>query len=202
MPRNADKLAKKQMAADLAVYEALKELRDAAQRDDADSILMLLSDPEIDVNDPGQIGQTALHIAAANNSINAINALLEHGAAIDPTDVNKDTPLSVAVFGGKHDAAALLLESGAQTRINDHNGMGPIHIAVKRDDAKMLRILLAAGADPDHRTISTSGHQNADELAVYYNLDNMAAILKEHRAMQHAKRVKSLHRRTARGLRI
>jgi len=205
MARNPEKHAQqkhvaRQIADDLATYEALKQLRDAAQRDDADTIRVLLADPEVDVNDPGQAGQTALHIAAANNSVNAMDALIDNGANINAQDINQDTPLSVAVFGDKHDAAGLLLHAGAVIETNDHNGMGPLHIATKRGNGDMVRLLLNGGADPDHRTISSSGHQNADEMAAYYNQDNIVAILKEHRAMVHANRVKSLRRSCSRNL--
>lgn len=174
-------------------------LLDAAQRDDADSIRAILADPDEDVSNPGMTGQTPLHIAAANDSVNAIEALVDLGAKLDAKDVNGDTALSVAAHGQKYDAVMLLLANGANPDTNDNRGLSPLHRAIKRGDAKLVCILLQGGADPDHRTISTSGHENADEMAARYGEENILDALKEHRAIKHAERIKSLHCRIRAG---
>lgn len=176
-------------------------LLDAARRDDAESVRAILADPEEDASNPGMTGQTPLHIAASNDSVNAIDALVDLGADIDAQDVNGDTPLCVAAAGKHDNAARLLLAHGANPDTNDHFGYSPLHHAIKRGDAKMVAVLIDGGADPDHRTVSTSGHENADEMAARYGEENILDMLRDFHALRHANRIKTLRLRISKGMR-
>lgn len=71
------------------------------------------------------IGNTALHYAALHGSLDVLNELLEYGEGcdVDPTNIQDETPLHLAV---KHEEPELrafmvdsLLDAGADTSIKD-----------------------------------------------------------------------------------
>lgn len=65
-----------------------------------------------DVNARNKDGETALGLAAYYNE-KAVDLLIRHGAHIDCTDKNGDTPLTNAIVARNHFAVRLLLERGA-----------------------------------------------------------------------------------------
>ena len=58
-------------------------------------------------------GRTPLHIAAANNDVQAIEILLTRYAQIDSIDKNGQTPLQIAECHGAEDAVHSLMARGA-----------------------------------------------------------------------------------------
>lgn len=55
----------------------------------------------MDVEDSN--GLTALHWAAAHGQVNSVHLLLTHGAKVDVTGPEGETPLLMAANGGHHD---------------------------------------------------------------------------------------------------
>ena len=106
--------------------------------------------------DPGQGREgdqlTPLHRAAYQLLPDRIELLLRHGAYIDAENRDGETPLTHCASANDSEERVeptikLLLKAGA-----DPNGGGPgrpIHEAVKNGNAKVVRILLEAGADAD-----------------------------------------------------
>ncbi|MES2117282.1 MAG: ankyrin repeat domain-containing protein [Pseudomonadota bacterium] len=87
----------------------------AAFRQNKPAVLTLLGKGAA-VNQPGW---TALHYAAAANSTDIINVLLERHAAIDAPSPSGLTPLMLAAREGQEAAVALLLERGADATLKD-----------------------------------------------------------------------------------
>lgn len=87
----------------------------AAFRQNKPAVLTLLAKGAA-VNQPGW---TALHYAAAANSTDIINVLLERHAAIDAPSPSGLTPLMLAAREGQEAAVALLLERGADATLKD-----------------------------------------------------------------------------------
>jgi len=97
----------------------------------------------------------ALHVAAANDNVEAAKILISHGAKIDVRDtVNNDTALLYGIRDGKFSVAELLLEAGADPNLTDQRGFAPVHIAVARNDANIVQRLLDYGATINSRTRS------------------------------------------------
>ena len=67
----------------------------------------------------GNHSETALHWAASTNDVDAIDALLDHGADIESTGavIGGGTPLADAVAFGQWNAARRLIERGARATI-------------------------------------------------------------------------------------
>jgi ankyrin repeat protein len=126
---------------------------------------------EPDITSKG--GLTPLLHAARQGHLDAIRALLAGGADIDQVGGGDGTsPLLIATINGQFDAAMLLLESGADPNIaSTLNGVSPLWATVNSEWQPRTRFpqpqerelqengyletmeaLLAAGADPNHRT--------------------------------------------------
>ena len=98
----------------------------------------------------------SLRWAAQLGDLADVEALLAKGA--DPNEIDQtSTPLCMAVFHAKQASVRALLAAGASPAVMHPRDSAPLVYACKmktRSDAKRLaivRMLLAAGADPDPR---------------------------------------------------
>jgi ankyrin repeat protein len=130
--------------------------------------------------DPNLHGEhvPALHVAAADDTLEAAVILVKHGAKIDTRDaVNNDTALMYGVRDGKAKVAEYLLTKGANPNLTDRQGFTPLHIAASRNDIHLVRCLLAHGASIDARS---SGHgRTALLIAAMSGFTDMVRLLLE-----------------------
>jgi len=97
---------------------------------------------------------------------------LAAGLPANLTNDKGDTLLILAAYHNHPLTVAALLEHGADpARVNDR-GQTALAAAVFRKNADSVRALLAAGADP------ADGSPSATETAAFFNLPEMAALLK------------------------
>ena len=77
------------------------------------------------------------------------------------------TPLGVACMNGHSETAALLLSHNAFIKSKNGQGMTPLHVAAQQGCLEVVQVLLAYGADPNHRTgfFGASTYLSALELA-------------------------------------
>jgi ankyrin repeat protein len=75
-------------------------------------------------------GWTALMFAARQNAPSAVKALAAAGAALDATDPDGTTALTLSVINAHYDLSALLLDLGANPNVGDSTGMTPLYAAV------------------------------------------------------------------------
>jgi ankyrin repeat protein len=108
-------------------------------------------------DDPQEVLDEALAWAARSDRIDAIDALLRHGARLE-ADVYRGTPLMWAAASGRAGAVRRLIERGADpsgrsTFGGPEHGVGvtPLHLAAQSGHLDTIRALLAAGADPNVR---------------------------------------------------
>jgi uncharacterized protein len=94
-----------------------------------------------------------LHEAAALDAADRVGALLDAGAPVDARSPDGFTPLQLAAYFGAPAAAALLIERGAHVDAVADNPqqVAPLHAAVAGRHPEVVRLLLAAGAQPDIR---------------------------------------------------
>jgi ankyrin repeat protein len=108
-------------------------------------------------DDPQEILDEGLAWAARSDRVECLGPLTERGARID-ADVYRGTPLAWAAFRGRARAAERLIELGADPRGRtsfggeDHGeDATALHLAAQNGHVGVIRILLAAGADPAAR---------------------------------------------------
>jgi ankyrin repeat protein len=92
-----------------------------------------------------------LTIAAGRSNVDAVRALLAQGAAVDGEPHETETPLFMACLGeGSSEArlavAELLIEAGAHVQRGCTGGATALHAAAARGPARLVEMLLEAGA--------------------------------------------------------
>jgi ankyrin repeat protein len=118
--------------------------------------LRTLVDKGADVNKtsrPGG-GQTALHLAVQNSSVNVVKFLLDKGADINfqgPKETLQETALLIAASLGSDLMVKLLLNNGADTDYMDVNGRTPLSWAAEKGHKGVVKLLLKNGAEADSR---------------------------------------------------
>ena len=100
-------------------------------------------------------------------------AYVDAGLPVNLTNAAGDTLLVLAAYHDHPDTVQALLDRGADHgRVNDR-GQTALGAAVFRQSADGVRALLEASADPD------AGGRSAREVATYFGLDGMLALLGE-----------------------
>ena len=124
-----------------------------------------LSDDELEflrgVLDLGREGRTA-----------ELADVIERGVPVNLTGGSGDSLLILAAYHDHPDTVRMLLERGADPdRVNDR-GQTALGAAVFRRSTPSVTALLAHGADPH------AGGRSAVEIAAFFELDEMAALLR------------------------
>lgn len=123
-------------------------LMEAIIRRDANSALILLENPEVDLCVKNKFGNTALYLASAHGQSLIVHLLLEKGAIINSNNNTECSILHRAVANRHISVVQLLLEYGYNANATDKCRNTPLHIAVSSDNSeKMVKLLLANGAD-------------------------------------------------------
>ncbi|XP_014270909.1 ankyrin repeat domain-containing protein 17 isoform X5 [Halyomorpha halys] len=116
-------------------------------------IVRLLIHHGADVNAQSSSGNTPLMYACAGGHVDAVRVLLEAGANVEDHNENGHTPLMEAASAGHVPVAQILLEHGAG--INTHSNEfkeSALTLACYKGHLDMVRFLLEAGADQEHKT--------------------------------------------------
>jgi ankyrin repeat protein len=94
-------------------------------------------------------GDTALVLAMARRDEDWALFLLQQGADPDTAARNGDTPLIAAARVGYSGGASALISRKAKVNLANRMGETPLIVAVQQRHLPIVRLLLAAGADPD-----------------------------------------------------
>ena len=118
-------------------------------------IVELLIDHRADID-----ASCALHWAAGEGDVKAVELLLSRGGRIDAMGLVKHehdvegglTPLHCAVEGKRLETTELLLSKGAPLDGTDSRGGTPLHRAAKKSQLKIMQLLVRKGASVNART--------------------------------------------------
>jgi ankyrin repeat protein len=149
-------------------YTFLKAVR---ERDGAttERILSNPSSTAVNARDSGS-GEGALHILVRGRDLTWLSFLLSRGARPDAQNNDGATPLILAAQIGWTDGAQELLARGANVNLGNRRGETPLIVAAQTRDVAMVRLLLAARADPNQ-----SDHMSGNTAIDYARQDPRAA---------------------------
>lgn len=100
---------------------------------------------------------------------------LELGLPPNLTNGKGDTLLMLAAYHDHPETVRVLLAAGAETDRTNDRGQTALGAGVFRQNEQTVRALLEAGANPD------AGGPSAREMAAFFQLPQMAALLDEPR---------------------
>ena len=107
---------------------------------DLDYITILLQ--SIDVNQPGNQSETALHLAAEQGNVEVVKILLAHQANVHAKNIQGRTPLHLAAYDGKPEIIQLLLDHNASIEAKDNQGQTPLHRAAVAERVEAVQRLV------------------------------------------------------------
>ena len=114
-----------------------------------EAVIRLLLDEGADSNRPGPDGSMPVARAAAQGRTVGVGMLIDAGGDPNSRSAGGRSALDLAADAGHVASAALLIGSGADIDPrNPTDGSTPLLRAVDRGDLEMVRLLIAAGADP------------------------------------------------------
>ncbi len=118
----------------------------AAREGNVPAIAFLTDVLKLFIDKRGVKNATSLHVATQAGQIEAMRALLERGALVDPVDDLPWTPLMYAARNGPEEALSVLLEYRADMTYRDDMGFHPLYVAAMVGFVEGVDILITAGA--------------------------------------------------------
>jgi len=146
----------------------------AVQDRDGNKATQLLSDHPTVINAKDGKGDTGLIVALRNGDSDWAEFLLGKGADPNLPGAGGDTPLITAAKSGLYDIADILLRVGVKVDGTNKSGETSLIIAVQQRNARLVRLFLQHGADPD-RTDAAAGYSARD----YANRDARSRDIKQ-----------------------
>ncbi|KAH7292508.1 hypothetical protein KP509_29G071600 [Ceratopteris richardii] len=102
----------------LQIPPDLARLHTAAESGKADDLSQALRELNVSINEPGEDGDTALHLACLYGHAQCAQILLEAGASVDVKDEDGALPLHDACAGGYVDIVkAVLMACGDKQKV-------------------------------------------------------------------------------------
>lgn len=108
--------------------------------------------------------------------------VIDRGLPVNLTNDKGDTLLILAAYYQQAGLVTGLIQRGADLDRRNDRGQTALGCAVFRRSAPIVDVLLAAGADPD------AGGPSARDLAAYFGLEAMTALLSRERGDDHSSR--------------
>jgi ankyrin repeat protein len=118
---------------------------------DSATVKKLLYDGTLHLDDTDEYGNSMLHLAAMQNKRELAELLLKAGIPVDVRNKYGQTPLIRAAQNGSFDVAQLLLNNDAEIDAQEQHGMTALAIAAAFKHAHLVKLLVAAGANPEQK---------------------------------------------------
>jgi ankyrin repeat protein len=96
--------------------------------------------------------QTSCLFMCKNGQTKCANTIFEKNVSVNVYNLQRQTPLHLAAYGGYQESLELLIRKGGDVNAKDEDDRTPIHYAVFLGKVDCLEVLLANGADVNART--------------------------------------------------
>jgi uncharacterized protein len=124
--------------------------------------LLLSAGADVDAVARNSMRVQSLHAAVASRNLEAVTAIVEHGANVNARQQAGYTPLMGAASAGRLDIAELLLARGADPALISEDGKSAAVIAQEHGHASLAE-LLAGRVTPTSAGRSTSGSTSPEQ---------------------------------------
>lgn len=114
-------------------------------------VRFLVNGGAVEVDKPGQLGNTALMLAASIARVDMVQLLLTHGADVSEENNKEQTALLLATKNGCLEIVRIILTAGADVNSTDESGDTALIVAVKNADEAMLSLVLEFHPAVDHQ---------------------------------------------------
>lgn len=157
-------------------YSFLKAVR---ERDGAKATELLAQPGSVVANATERDdGDGALHLVVRDRDLNWLGFLLSKGARPDLQNDEGSTALQLAAQLGWVEGAQILLSARASVDLANSRGETPLIFAVHQRNLPMVRLLVAAGANPN-RTDSIAGYSALDYAKRDARSSGLVKVLEE-----------------------
>ncbi len=117
---------------------------------------LLKEQARVEINQPDNNKQTALHAAAANNHLSTVELLIKYGADVNALNRNGETPLHLAANKNLSAIGKSLLEHGAKCDIKRNDYCNVAHAAATVGAIETLKVIL----DHDRDLVTSTSKEN------------------------------------------
>ncbi|EAX98945.1 hypothetical protein TVAG_321050 [Trichomonas vaginalis G3] len=133
----------------------------------------------VNVNEKYKDGETALHIAAWNNSKETVEFLISYGANINEKDKDGRTTLHITAWNNSKEIAEVLISHGANINQKDKDRETALHIAASHNSKETTEVLISHGANINQKN---KDGETALYNAAWNNSKEIAEVLISHGA--------------------
>lgn len=120
-------------------------------------------------------GYTAIHVAARENQVEAVDLLIQHGISPSIQGPLNLQPIHLAAREGHTRMVRHLLDSGVPVNTQDLIGATPLHWAADQNQMDVARLLLDCGADVQ---IRNTKRETAEDVARKFGHEEMVELLR------------------------
>ena len=117
----------------------------ASSEGHTETVRYLVGLGQVDVDQVGRFGMTALHKAVSVKHADVVQVLIDAGADIEKKDSRGRTPLLLACLEGCLDTVKVLVQAGAELRVTDTNGDTCLIAASSEGHTETVRYLVGLG---------------------------------------------------------
>ncbi|KAJ1696807.1 hypothetical protein LUZ63_005319 [Rhynchospora breviuscula] len=142
-------------AAPAPTPDQIEELVEAARYDELEDIVRLFS-IGVPLDSKDSQGRTALHMAAANGHLVIVDYLIQNGADVNVTNLEKNTPLHWACLNGHLEVIKSLIMSGASVSALNSHEKTPVDEVVCRGKLEVVDAINAAVVQAELEGVTVS----------------------------------------------
>lgn len=126
-------------------------LHDFIKIGDAKEVAKLISQGvNINMEEDDDVGLTPLHLASMRGHKEILKLLLDAKADVNLSGEGGDLALAIA---SDVSTAKIIITAGGDVNFKNQYGYSVLHLAVKKNNLRIIKFLLAAGADPNSVTL-------------------------------------------------